>query len=197
VAILSALAWLAIGSAQALAQIEGSIEVSAQPIPHICSLIDTSPGIRTVYVFHTFNVGATASRFKIHLGTGVTMTFVSETHPFQSTVGNTQEGITVCYGGCLAGDQLLATINYMAYATSAACSQVLVVPHPAAQTVEAMTCEGIAVRTFVNDMFVETGTSGCGCPEAHGFAGTAQQFDCTPTPVAHSTWGAIKALYRN
>jgi hypothetical protein len=124
------------------------------------------------------------------------MTYLSETHYFPMTVGNTQDGISVCYGECTIGDQLVASITYMAYGTSSGCSEVLVVPHPAAQTVEAIRCDGVATRTYVRDMFI-THNSGCGCPNTHSFQGTPQLFGCQAVPVASKTWGAIKALYMN
>lgn len=174
---------------------EGSITISAADYFHLCALEDDAPGVKTLYILHRFNTGSTASRFKIETGQGATLTYLSEVHHFASTQGNTQDGIAVCYGSCAVGDQLLVTISYMSYGTSSSCSQMLVVPHPAAQTVDAIRCDGVAVRTFVRDLFIAR-ASGCGCPEAHSFPGTPELFDCNPVPVATSTWGAIKALYR-
>jgi hypothetical protein len=176
------------------AQIESSIRIVGDVNVPLCEINDT-PGLRTLYVFHGFNGGMIASRFKIQAGPGVTMTYVSESHYFASTLGNTQDGISVCYGSCTLGDQLLASITYMAYGTSSSCSRMLVVPHPAAQTVEGIKCNGVATRTFVEDMALMHNNSGCGCPPTHGFTGTAQLFGCQPLPVANKTWGAIKALY--
>lgn len=177
------------------AQIEGSIRVISDSQEE-CTLLDSGPGVRTISVVHAFNAGATASRFRIVPGPGVTMTYLSEVHPFSMTAGNTQSGISVCYGQCAAGDLLLATIDYMAYGTSASCSQILVVPHAAAQTVEAILCDGTPVRTFVQDMFIQRVVGDCGCPEARGIQGTPQVFTCSPVAVETATWGAIKAFYR-
>jgi hypothetical protein len=160
--------------------------------------MDDGPGVKTLYVLHDFNPGATASRFKIQTGPGATWTYLSEVHHFATTQGNTQDGISICYGRCVgSGDQpLLVTINYMSYGTSSGCSRILVVPHPSAQTVEAIRCDMVPVQTFVGDLVIETG-GGCGCgKDPHTFPGTPQSFDCDPVPVATSTWGGIKALYR-
>ncbi len=176
---------------------EGSITLSGHEYIPVCYLYDNGPGVKTLYVLHRFNTGSIASRFRIQTGPGATLTYLSEVHHFATTQGNTQDGITICYGRCVVGadQELLVTISYMSYGTSSNCSKVLVVPHPSAQTVEAIRCDMVPVATFVGDLFVE-GTSGCGCPGAHGFPGTPQSFDCRPVPAATSTWGGIKALYR-
>jgi hypothetical protein len=176
-----------------LAQTEGVIQVSSDPGYGVCTLVDSSPGIRTIYVLHTFNPGATASRFRIAAGPGVTMTYLSEDHPFPMTAGNTQDGISVCYGTCYAASLQLAAIYYMTYGTSAQCSKILVLPHPAAQTVEAINCGFSSVRTYAQDMNVG---SGCACPSVHVFTGTPRHFDCLPLAVEATTWGRVKSLYR-
>lgn len=189
-------ALLLLGPAVLNAQIESSIVVWGNPDDPLCEIADV-PGERTVYVVHRFNPGMNAARFKIESGPGITMTYVSEVHYFASTVGNTQDGISVCYGTCTLGNQLIASITYLAYGTSSQCSRVHVVPHPSAQTVEAIKCNGVATRTYVEDLVIShAGTGGCGCGDTHGFAGTAQVFGCLPVAVENTTWGAIKALYR-
>ena len=187
-------ALLLLVSSRASAQIESSIRIVGDVTVPLCEINDT-PGLHTLYVFHGFNAGMVASRFKVQAGPGATLTYVSEVHYFPSTIGNTQDGISICYGSCTLNDQLLASITYMAYGTSSSCSRMLVVPHPGAQTVEAIKCDGVATRTFVEDMALMHNMSGCGCPPTHGFQGTAQVFTCQPVPVASTTWGAIKALY--
>lgn len=198
-------------SAVFVATILFALEVHGQPQPLIavltgpqpdfleCVLFDEGPGIHTVYVVHQFNVGATAVRFKLAQTPGMTMTYLSETHPFASTSGSTQSGISVCYGSCTPGDQIVATVSYMSYGTSSPCSQILAVPHPAAQTVEGIRCEGAPFVMFVEDLWVSTLAGACGgCPAtSHGFPGSPQTFDCNPVSVASTTWGAIKALYRH
>lgn len=181
----------------ARAQVDGTITLFVgEPGLETCVLFDTAPSVRTVHVLHNFNTGTTAVRFKIASTPGMTMTYLSDSSDFAHT-GSTQTGISVCYGSCTVGSQILVSINYMSNGTSSTCSQILVVPHPAAQTVEAIRCNGAPVRTLVEDLWV-TGLSGAcgGCPTTpHSFPGAAQAFDCTPVPVATTTWGAVKALY--
>ena len=195
VALLSCALFI-LGPSVVKAQIESSIAISGSPNYPLCEINDISPGVRTLYVIHRYNAGVIASRFKIQSGPGITMSYMSETHYFPFTIGNTQEGISVCYGPCELGEKLIASITYMAYGTTSPCSQILVVPHPSAQTVEAIRCDGIPTRTYVEDLAVSH-NSGCGCPSTHGFQGTAQVFTCQPVPVANTTWGAIKSLFSN
>jgi hypothetical protein len=174
-----------------------TIQVSAEQFAYDCQLTnDSGPGLRTVYVRHEFNIGATASRFKLSLGPGVSMTYVSETHPFPMTAGNTQDGISVCYGECTPGPLVLVTVTYMFIGATSQCSRLNVVPHPLAQTVDVIGCLGIPETAAASDMYVLAPGAICGCPDSHAFAGNPQTFGCLPVAVETTTWGAIKALYK-
>jgi hypothetical protein len=181
----------------AIAQLEGSIFLSALSTNWDCELMDATPGLHTVHVIHSLSPGAKGSRFRIAAGPGMTMTYVSEVHSFPMTVGNTQSGISICYGDCLAGDFVVASITYSGYGTSSHCSRIQVVGHPASGQVEAKRCDDVSVRMAVEDLAVSAFVGGCGCPSPRSIPGTPQYFDCVPVPVATRTWGAIKALYSN
>ncbi len=159
-----------------------------------CSEIDT-PGLRPIYVIHQ-SAGTSGSRFRILAGPGLTMTYVSETHHFTQTVGDVQSGITVCYdGGCLAGERLVATIDYMCYGTTSSYGELMIVAHPGAKTVEVMDCASNPASPQVRNFgLLETST--CGeCPPVHSIAGTPLAFGCT-LPTEPTTWGKVKAFYR-
>lgn len=174
-----------------------TIEVSAEQFAYDCQLTnDTGPGIRTVYVRHEFNIGATASRFKLAMGPGATMTYISESHSLGMTAGNTQDGISVCYGACMPGALVVATVTYMFNGSTANCSRLSVVPHPSAETVEVIGCTGVPEIASTSDLYVLAPGAICGCPSPQVFAGTPQSFDCSPVSTESVTWGAIKALYR-
>lgn len=181
----------------AIAQLEGSMFLSEQATAWDCALLDQSPGLHTVHVIHSLSQGAKASRFRIAAGSGMTMTYVSEVHSFPMSQGNTQTGISVCYENCLFGDFLVASITYTGYGTSTHCSQVQVVGHPSSGQVEAMRCNDVPVRMAIEDLAVSAFSGGCACPSPRSIPGTPQHFDCSPVPVAATTWGAIKALYRD
>lgn len=199
VVIVVALVLISFAPGRSHGQVEGTIAAhTGAPDFLICDVFDTGPAVRTVYIMHKMNPGATAVRFRIAPSDGMTMTLLSETHHFPSA-GSATSGIAMCYGACAVGDQLLVTLTYMAYGTSSPCSKVLVVPHSAASTVEAIRCDGSVVATFVEDLWVSPSPVGCsGCPTPpHVFPGTPQSFACSPVPVAATTWGAIKSLYAN
>jgi hypothetical protein len=161
-----------------------------------CRLLD-SPGLRSVYILQRLTPGLMASRFKVALGEGVTFTFVSETIHMPAFSGSTQTGISLCYGECIAATRLLATISYMAYGTSLPCGQIHIVPHPRAQTADAIMCDGTPISLVINDLYVTRVVGDCGCPGVHILPGTPLGFDCAPLALQSRTWGAVKALYAN
>jgi len=125
------------------------------------------------------------------------MTYVSEVHNFPMTVGNAHDGMSVCYGSCLFGPIPIATLTYMSYGTTLfPCAQLEIVPHPSTEVPEAVRCDGVTIQTGARDVNAGTIAVGCGCPEAHAFLGAPRAFNCEPLAVHASTWGAIKALYR-
>jgi hypothetical protein len=126
------------------------------------------------------------------------MTYVSETINMPMYSGSTQTGITLCYGECLFGEFMIASVTYMAYGTGSNCGLLQIVPHPSAQTVDGTRCAGDPETLEVQDLYVGPGPIGnCGCATAHVFPGTPSAQSCLPVAVQSSTWGAIKALYRN
>ncbi|HEX5132180.1 MAG TPA: hypothetical protein VFX92_06825, partial [Candidatus Krumholzibacteria bacterium] len=186
-------------SSAAVAALQANwIELSTEPVTGTYAGHDI-PGPRTLYVFHHNLTSTTAVRFRIQAGPGVTVTYVSETHPFPQTLGDTQTGITVCYGGqCLSGDQLLATVTYMFYGTSADCSKLLIVPHPDAETVEEMDCDFVPQQVAAWDftLYAVPDTYACPLSWPHVIDGTPKAFGCSPVAAEETTWGRIKALYR-
>lgn len=188
-----------VAAGPASAQFDPEIEISASQYAYECQLInDSGPGVRTVYVRYNYNYGgSTASRFMVTLAPGVDMTYLSETHPFSGTVGDTQNGITVCYGECTTGLIIVASIDYMYNGSTVSCGRLQIVPHPDAETVETMGCDGSSSTPIVRDMYILAPGGICGCPAAHTFSGTPQSLDCSILAVAAKTWGAVKALYRD
>lgn len=186
---------LMVAATPAFGQYEGVLTIKAEDI---CSMFDQTVGMRTIRVIQRLNPGSVASRFKVVIDPGVTMTYVSETYdPTISVVGNARDGITLCYGSCRVGDVLLVSMNYLAFGTSASCSQFRIVPHPDSHTVEAIRCDNEPVGTYVQDLYVVGPGGGCGCPSGHVFLGSPQTFGCGPVPARTTTWGAIKAFYVN
>lgn len=163
--------------------------------PGSCGALE-APGPITVYVEHDPYGNATAVRFKLEPGPGMTMTYVSEVHYLPRTFGDAQTGMTVCYNGCIGAPVVLAAVTYMRYGTSADCSTLRVVPYPGAETVEGMDCNFQPRAETIRDFLVSTPSAGCGCPSPRLDPGTPLAFDCTPLAIEQTTWGRIKALYR-
>ena len=173
------------------------IEASAVGHSDACVLPYNNPGLKNVYIRLTFNSGATAARFRVEPGPGVTMTYASESSPYTS-VGYALAGISICFGSCLTGEPLIATVTFMAYGTDTPCSEIRIVPHPDAQTVEVEKCNGSTVAAYAQGLGIDPppGAIPCYCPTTRLFPGTPLPFGCT-VPVEDTTWGRVKALYRN
>jgi hypothetical protein len=168
-----------------------TLSLSADYFQYFC-LADDGPGLVTVHVLIEFNIGTTATRFRIQQSPEVTWSYISETPSFPTFLGNTQTGITMCFDPCLQFSAEIIAIQYMAYGTSTRCAGgVSIVPHPAAETVEVIECDGSASAAFTRSLVI-----GCECPSSHKYPGTAQVFDCTPLATRVTTWGAVKALYQ-
>ncbi len=170
----------------------GFIAISTSPIEVTCGFLSNSPGIHTIYVRHTFSAGVMASRFRIEFTDGAAMTYLSQESAFLLN-GDASSGISVCYNTCLIDNEVILKVDYLYQGTSFPCEQFRVLPHPAAQTVEAISCGSTPVRASAQDMYL---VGFCGCLSGHLITGTAATFDCAPVPVATRTWGAIKAMYR-
>lgn len=166
-----------------------------------CFTIDT-PGLHTVQVVHRFSIGTLAARFKVVSDPGMTMTYVSETHPIAHSLGNTQDGLAVCYDECMGGSMVVAVITYMGYGTTTSpCSKIRVVPHPLAETLDVVNCDGQPEVATGTHLEVRTSLSG-GCNyctshmDATTYPGSAKFFNCVGLPTEPSTWGRVKELYR-
>ncbi len=156
-----------------------------------CFMVDVTPGVRTLYVYHRLGAGR-GVRFRVVAGPGVTMTYLSETHYYPS-LGDTQTGITVCYQQCIGGP-LVATIQYMAYGTSSYYARIDVVPHPETNAVEVMNCDGTISGAWEQPMIINPEAGGCPPGRWYGDPANPRDF-CAALPVQKTTWGSIKALY--
>jgi hypothetical protein len=194
---LLALLVITIAPVDSHAQLSGLIRIfgGTQTQPS-CYVLDNGPAMRTVFVRLLFNGGSTAVRFRIEPSPGATLTLVSESHPIAGAVGDVTSGISICFAPCTGGILELATVTYMTYGTSTACSQLRIVPHPNAQTVEQIDCLGFPKSIPVQDLVIFRELGDCLCPDARSVPGTPTMFDCSPVAIAATTWGAIKALYR-
>lgn len=165
-----------------------------------CHLVDQTPGLHTMTVLHRFNTGSYAARFRLTANEGMTMSYVSETHAWAGTLGNMRDGMSVCYGSCEVGETVLGTITYQGYGTSHSCAELIIEPHPDAETLDIVTCSHEAEIATTSHFEVGSPDGFCGLcgTDIPGiqYGGEPHLFDCQALPTSPSTWGAIKALYR-
>ncbi len=158
------------------------------PIYMDCDYIDAGPALVPVYVVHQACPGATASQWMVFHGNGFNCTYVGEIVNMPVSIGSTQTGISLAYGGCQgATNLLLVTINYFCMGASPTCAYIEVVGDTASVsgTVEVIDCS-LTLHTNVGGRWMTINpdvTCLCGCP-------------CGSCPTYVSSWGRIKAVYR-
>jgi hypothetical protein len=143
------------------------------------------PGQTSAYVVHKNNSGATASQFAVIDASG--LAFAGFTSPYL-TIG-TLADLSVAYGGCLAGDLMIVQINWFALPGTFTCdNKVSLAPAPTSPLPGE-----IAIADCNFQYRSSTGGVLWVGPDAEACKGPSP---CDPVPVAETTWGGIKALYR-
>jgi hypothetical protein len=144
-----------------------------------CTLSDASPSVINVYVAETSDE-ATGLQFRVAADPGFTGVWVSDSSPF-FTIGNSQTDLSIGFGACMVGHFQVLTIRYQLFGTST-CSKLSIVATP-----------GFAEPLCTACSFVEVRCSGYEALHVN----CSGSFDCNPVPVEPSTWGSVKALYRD
>jgi len=171
---------LMLSASMAFAQ-GGSIGVFSDAAGTSCNLIDGAAGLLSFYVVHTLTPGASASQFiapapACMLGAS----YLSDTAPFSVTIGNSQNGVAIGYGACLAAPIHILTINFFGGGLTTPCCYYGVFPDPlvAAGQIEVVDC--------AENLLFATGGEGVINPDA-----TCQ----CDVPVYDTTWGQIKSIF--
>ncbi len=176
---------LTLAGTLAIAQ-PGSIGVFADTGGTNCEIYDSAPGLITTYVVHVYTPGATASQFKLDCSTwnnGV-WTHLGETYPYTSVIGNTQVGVAIAYGTCVASPNLIATVNWFGNGLASTCQFCQVVADPTAVP------PGIYVADCEDPPNVLTATGG-------DVVINPVDPDCRCNiPAKETSWGKMKALYQ-
>jgi hypothetical protein len=136
-------------------------------------LVDISPRTANIYVAVIGSNGATGVTFRVAPAPGFTGVRLSEASSFQ-TVGSSPTSIAVGYGSCLVGDFVILTVTYQLFGTSSCSSLTISAP------------QGHTIPICTPCSFADV--------PCDGF--DALQVNCT-VPVESTTWGQIKALYRD
>jgi hypothetical protein len=160
----------------------GVIVLSSDPSGANCNLTDKTAGICSYYVVHADASGVTAAAFSAPAPSCFSATWLSDTPEYPVTLGDTQTGVSVGYGSCLASPVHILTINFFSQGMTGECCDYLILPHP-----DGTSGEIEAVDCAENLLFASGGraviNANAGCP--CGYAAEA------------STWGKVKTLYKH
>lgn len=171
---------LMLGASMAFAQ-GGSIGVFADPAGSSCNLTDAAPGLLSFYAVHVLTPGATASQFSAPKPACMaSATYLSDTGVFPVTIGNSQNGVAIGYGACLAAPIHVLTINFFGSGLTPACCYygVFADPNLASGQIEVVDC--------AENLIYATGGVGIVNPNA-----TCQ----CDVPVQDTTWGKVKSIF--
>lgn len=179
----------------------GMIGVFSDPGGTDCGLYDSGPALAVAYVVHVNAPGATASQFRVASGDGFNCAWLGDTTNFPTYIGNSQDGISIAYGSCLSSPIHILSINYFCQGLSETCSWLYICPDYSAPTgqIEVVDCNYNKLIATGGVLWVNPDWVTCGCwVNASGAQKSPASPMCTPpTPVAPSTWGAVKSQYRN
>jgi hypothetical protein len=145
------------------------------------------PTNNTLYIVHKFNAGSTASQFKVTDTSGLFAT--TQTTPYLS-IGTWNTDLSLAYGGCVIGDHVLMTLNFLFFGSPApTCANTLEIgPAPTSPIPGSVALVDCATPSGN----LEPVTAG----RAYVTGGCIDPANCNPTGTASKTWGGIKALYR-
>jgi hypothetical protein len=134
---LCVLVWSGAAFAQA-----GYIGLYTDPMGSDCNIVDYPvPMLVHVYVVMTGHAGATSVQFSAPIPPCNGMTFLHEDSPF-ITIGNSQTGVAIAFGGCQTAPTHVLTIDYYGQALTPPCCEYPVLPDPSAPSglIEATDC---------------------------------------------------------
>ena len=147
-----------------------------------CAVVDDAPKLLPLYVVHVDAPSVTASQFMAPQPACMDGTWLSDTAVFGVTLGNSQTGVAIAYGACLASPVHILTINIFASGTTAPCCV-----YPVTGDVN-LPSGLIEIVDCADNLYYGDGQSGVINPDA-----TCACVDIVATQ--ESSWGKIKSLY--
>jgi hypothetical protein len=159
----------------------GAIMLFSDPQGFECDLFDRVPGLCAYYVVHVATAGARASQWAAPKPACFLAAFLSDTPWWPIVIGNSQTGISIGYGACLAAPIHILTINFFCQGLTGDCCLYEVVPDPNAPQGQIL-----VVDCDENLIFGHGGTS---------VINPTASCCCNCTPTKESTWGKVKSLY--
>jgi hypothetical protein len=147
-----------------------------------CDFLDTGNALVPIYCVAKYNAGSTASQWMMVTGGGWNCTYTGEIVAMPTSIGGTQTGISLGYGGCQVGDLLLVTVNFFCMGISPTCAYLEIIGDPSSgsNTVEVVDC---AYVRFTH------------CPGSKLYANPDVTCDVCGLPTHETSWGKIKTLY--
>jgi len=187
--VLAVVALIAVSCPSAFAQ-GGTIVVSPDTYWSDCAL-PGGPGLLAYFVVHALAPGVTASEFAAPRPACMDAVWLGDTQVFGVTIGDSQTGVSIGYGACLATPVHVLTILYYAEFEVLPCTCYPVLPAPAsgASTPLAVDCG--------NNLLPANGERAVVNPDPNcGYC--LPVIDCRPCGTVgteSATWGSVKAIY--
>ncbi len=171
----------------------GLIGLFVDPWGNICDIVDhCDVEIVDVLVVHKDAPGATAAEFAIEASSGFTGIYLGEeisaSLPTGACIGNSQRGIAIAYGKCLYSPIHILTIRYLLCGTSEPNSYLQVVADP-----RALPEPGIWMADCAWPPLLHPALGGRAYFNNDGSVVCSE----IPTRTRPTSWGQIKALYRD
>jgi hypothetical protein len=110
-----------------------------------CTITGGAGDVVRIYVFHSYSAGVTSSSFSIPIPSCMDgATHIADVVQFPSYSGDSQNGITIDYGGCRSGSFYVMRVSYMLGSEAESCCHIVPLAHPAAASgkIEAVDCSG-------------------------------------------------------
>lgn len=120
-----------------------------------CSLLPGDSGILEVYVVVNSPVGVMAIDFMAPKPGCLNATYLGETCPFPTVIGNSQTGISVALGGCWGIAAHVLTISYLVNGTTPSCCVYPILPSPGNGDIQIVDCgykivAGVTIESTFN-----------------------------------------------
>jgi len=160
-------------------QAQGSLRLYSDPEFTQCTLSDTGPRLANVYVVESTFISL-AVQFRVAASPGFTGVWLADSSPYYS-FGSSQTDLGLYFNQCLSGVFPILTMTYQLLGTST-CSELTIAPSPGLLFPVCFDC--FDEYPCLNNKALHINCDG--------------SFECGgPVAVEPSTWGSVKALYRN
>ena len=163
----------------------GAINIFADPLGMSCDHFPLIGTLYFAYAVHVLTPGATASQWSAPLPPCALpgMLWLSDGAIFPVTIGNSQTGVAIGYGGCFASPVHVLTLQIFVQIPTPPCCVWPVLPDPAVPSgqIEVVDCAGVVISSPSQPSSVINPDPTCTCNP--------------PIAVEESTWGGIKSLY--